>query len=122
MGFQDYCLRCSENLQAFNILLICMASPTPLLTLKKEFKKKPAFKRYHSDRYMRVKESWRKPRGLDSRCRKKYNGTPVMPNKRFIKPALFKQTVLCYSCPFCRCKDKSSINKRGSSSGNSCDQ
>lgn len=62
----------------------------PLLLIREEFKKKLAFKRYHSDRYMRVKESWRKPRGLDSRMRKKHLGCPVMPGKRYGKPAILR--------------------------------
>lgn len=70
--------------------------PNPLLLIRDEFsKKKPAFKRYHSDRYMRLKESWRKPRGLDSRMRKKHRGMPVMPGKRYGKPAIIKNILPC---------------------------
>lgn len=65
-------------------------SSNPLLLIREEFKKKPAFKRYHSDRYMRVKESWRKPRGIDSRMRKKHRGCPVMPGKRYGRPAIVR--------------------------------
>ncbi|OQS53822.1 RPL32 [Ecytonucleospora hepatopenaei] len=61
-------------------------------SLRKDFKKR-TFKRYHSDRYMRVGESWRKPRGLDNRVRKKYSGTPLMPNKRFRLPAILRDRV-----------------------------
>lgn len=57
--------------------------------LRKDFKKRE-FKRYHSDRYLRVKKSWRAPRGLDNRMRKKYSGTPIMPNKRFRKPVILR--------------------------------
>lgn len=66
------------------------AQPNPLLLVREEFKKKPAFKRHHSDRYMRVKESWRVPRGLDNRMRKKHLGMPVMPGKRYGKPAIIR--------------------------------
>ncbi|ORD96719.1 RL32 [Hepatospora eriocheir] len=61
-----------------------------LLSFKQKFSKKPAFNRYHSKRYLRVKSPWRKPRGLDNRCRKKVNGMPMMPGKRFKKPAVIR--------------------------------
>ena len=38
--------------------------------------KKPGFKRQESWRYKRVKESWRRPRGIDSKMRKKVKGWP----------------------------------------------
>eukprot|EP01062_Namystynia_karyoxenos_P035170 TRINITY_DN2579_c0_g1_i14.p2 TRINITY_DN2579_c0_g1~~TRINITY_DN2579_c0_g1_i14.p2 ORF type:complete len:127 (+),score=64.14 TRINITY_DN2579_c0_g1_i14:90-470(+) len=41
-------------------------------------KKTKAFKRHHSDRYVRVKDSWRKPRGIDSYVRRRWRGTIKM--------------------------------------------
>lgn len=39
-------------------------------------KKKPEFRRQESWRYKRVKENWRKPKGLDSKMRKDVKGWP----------------------------------------------
>eukprot|EP00692_Jakoba_bahamiensis_P003772 EC687594.1.p1 GENE.EC687594.1~~EC687594.1.p1 ORF type:complete len:133 (+),score=45.74 EC687594.1:23-421(+) len=38
------------------------------------------FKRHHSDRYDRLKESWRRPKGIDGCVRRKYRGNIPMPN------------------------------------------
>mmetsp|Transcript_5071 Transcript_5071/g.15191 ORF Transcript_5071/g.15191 Transcript_5071/m.15191 type:complete len:134 (+) Transcript_5071:122-523(+) len=45
--------------------------------VKKRTKK---FKRHHTDRYMRVGESWRRPKGIDSCVRRKFKGKVLMPN------------------------------------------
>ena len=43
-----------------------------LIELRKKMnKKRPSFRRVESWRYVRVKDSWRKARGIDSRTRKK---------------------------------------------------
>ena len=43
-----------------------------LMELRKEInKKRPSFRRVESWRYKRVKDSWRKARGIDSKTRKK---------------------------------------------------
>lgn len=39
--------------------------------------KKPDFRRQESWRYKRVKESWRRPRGIDSKMRMKVKGWPL---------------------------------------------
>lgn len=47
------------------------------LALRKRLKsKKPKFRRQESWRYKRVSEIWRKPRGMDSKMRKKKKGWP----------------------------------------------
>jgi len=40
-------------------------------------RKKPAFVRPESWRYMRLKETWRRPRGLDHKIRRKFKGWPA---------------------------------------------
>jgi large subunit ribosomal protein L32e len=55
-------------------------APLPKPIIKKKTKK---FTRIHSDRVKRVKPSWRHVRGIDSRFRRKYRGTPLHPSAGF---------------------------------------
>jgi large subunit ribosomal protein L32e len=48
--------------------------------------KKPKFKRQESWRYKRVKASWRKPRGIDSKMRQKVKGWPSSPEAGYSGP------------------------------------
>jgi len=48
--------------------------------------KKPKFRRQESWRYKRVKESWRKPLGVDSKMRKKVKGWPRSPEAGYRSP------------------------------------
>jgi large subunit ribosomal protein L32e len=45
--------------------------------LKKRMK---VFIRHQSDRYVKVKEHWRKPKGIDNRVRRRFKGQYLMPN------------------------------------------
>lgn len=47
-----------------------------LKTRKRVKKKKPSFVRPESWRYVKLKESWRRPRGLDHKVRRKIKGWP----------------------------------------------
>jgi len=51
-----------------------------MFKIKKRIKK---FKRHHSDRYKRLKTSWRRPRGIDSCVRRRFKGKTIMPNIGF---------------------------------------
>jgi len=53
---------------------------------EKEKKKKPKFVRQESWRYKRIKENWRRPRGIDSKMRLKVKGWPASPNVGYRGP------------------------------------
>jgi len=62
-----------------------------LLKLRKHMKdKEPDFIRQESWRYIRVKENWRRPRGIDSKMRLKKKGKPPLPSVGYRVPRLVR--------------------------------
>lgn len=65
-------------------------------------KKKPEFRRQESWRYKRVRENWRKPKGLDSKMRKEVKGWPPKVKvgyrspklARNLHPSAFKEVIV----------------------------
>merc|ERR1711890_31833 len=53
----------------------------PLIKRKIVKKKTNTFKRHQSDRYHKLDENWRKPKGIDNRLRRKFRGMTRMPKK-----------------------------------------
>jgi large subunit ribosomal protein L32e len=52
---------------------------TPAVRVKKVKKHRRIFPRHESDRYKRVKLSWRKPHGIDNKVRRKFLGANLRP-------------------------------------------
>lgn len=54
-----------------------MPSPLNKTTIVKKRTKK--FTRHQSDRYSKIDASWRKPKGIDNRVRRRFKGQIAMP-------------------------------------------
>merc|ERR1711860_379434 len=52
----------------------------PLNKDKKVVKRTKKFIRHQSDRYVKVKQNWRKPKGIDNRVRRRFKGQYLMPS------------------------------------------
>ncbi|XP_063092787.1 large ribosomal subunit protein eL32-like [Cavia porcellus] len=56
------------------------AALRPLVKPKIVKKRTKKFIRHQSDRYVKIKRNWRKPRGIDNRVRRRFKGQILMPN------------------------------------------
>jgi len=64
-----------------------LAAKEKALKLREALKhKRPNFVRQESWRYKRIKENWRRPRGLDSKMRRKIKGWPKCPEVGYRGP------------------------------------
>ncbi|KAM9983624.1 hypothetical protein ACTFIY_000336 [Dictyostelium cf. discoideum] len=57
--------------------------PSPINRTKIVKKKTTKFNRFQSDLFKRVGASWRKPRGIDNRVRRRFSGSCAMPSIGF---------------------------------------
>nr|AHI62785.1 ribosomal protein L32 [Cerebratulus lacteus] len=57
-----------------------MGAIRPLVKHKIVKKRTKKFIRHQSDRYDKIKSSWRKPKGIDNRVRRRFKGQYLMPN------------------------------------------
>ena len=79
-----------------------MAGPIPIVKKTIVKKRTKKFVRHQSDLFLRVKPSWRKPRGIDSRVRRKFKGSIPHPSvgygsdkiTRNVHPHGFKTVVI----------------------------
>jgi large subunit ribosomal protein L32e len=66
------------------------AEPNPLIKILRERKKKYKFARHQSDIFKRVKPSWRRPHGIDSKVRMRCKGVKRRPGVTFKQPELLR--------------------------------
>merc|ERR1712137_692044 len=52
----------------------------PLVKHRATKKRTKKFIRHQSDRYLKLKPNWRKPKGIDNRVRRRFKGQFLMPN------------------------------------------
>ena len=52
----------------------------PLVKTKCVKKRTKRFIRHQSDRYVKVSDHWRKPKGIDNRVRRRFKGVFLMPS------------------------------------------
>nr|XP_054346921.1 60S ribosomal protein L32-like [Pongo pygmaeus] len=57
-----------------------MASLRLLMKPKIIKKRTKKFMQHHSDRYVKIKRNWKKPRGFDNRVHRRFKGQILMPN------------------------------------------
>ncbi|XP_046513109.1 60S ribosomal protein L32-like [Equus quagga] len=57
-----------------------MAALRPLVKPKIIKKRTKKFIQHQSDRYVKIKRNWQKPRGIDNRVRRRFKGQILMPN------------------------------------------
>ena len=65
----------------------------PLVRKDRVKKKTNTFKRHQSDRYFKLKENWRKPKGIDNRMRRKFKGLTRMPKIGYGSNAVTKHVL-----------------------------
>ena len=80
-----------------------MAGPTPLMKKAVVKKRTKKFARHQADLFMRIRDSsWRKPKGIDGRVRRRFKGQVPMPSigygsdkkTRNVHPNGFKSVVV----------------------------
>ena len=80
-GFESQQLSLPRRyLWRWQLLLSVVAALRRLVKPRIVKKRTKKFIRHQSDRYVKIKRNWRKPRGIDNRVRRRFKGQILMPN------------------------------------------
>ncbi|KAK9406104.1 EF-hand calcium-binding domain-containing protein 12 [Crotalus adamanteus] len=73
-------LKCPHETAVAQQIVVTMPALRPLIKPNIVKKRTKKFIRHQSDRYVKIKRNWRKPRGIDNRVRRRFKGQILMPN------------------------------------------
>ncbi|KAJ1311057.1 hypothetical protein OPQ81_009561 [Rhizoctonia solani] len=75
------CIQVDPIVFSVDVDVLAPSRPTEInkMAVKILKKRTKPFKRHQSDRYVSVKEAWRKPKGIDNRVRRRFKGQLPMP-------------------------------------------
>uniref|UniRef100_A0A3B1IEQ0 60S ribosomal protein L32 n=3 Tax=Astyanax mexicanus TaxID=7994 RepID=A0A3B1IEQ0_ASTMX len=78
LAFMHMCIYSFSSICLYSAATMPILRPLTKSNIVKKRTKK--FIRHQSDRYVKIRKNWRKPRGIDNRVRRRFKGQMLMPN------------------------------------------